>query len=130
MKKKDIMSRAGTQTNPEDSTLSEGSQKKTNALPHHYTWSLKHNPREPIYDEMDAENSRVAAAKGEGEECSGKPGVVMYAFVHRGTNNKVLLESTGSRNQHPKINCSGKAYFKRNACVCVCVCTDRAESLW
>ena len=55
MKKKDIMPRAGTQTNPEDSTLSEGSQKKTNALPHHYTWSLKHNPREPIYDEMDAE---------------------------------------------------------------------------
>ena len=74
MKKKEIMPRTGTQTNPEDSTLSEGSQRKTNALPPHYTWSLKHDPCEPIHDEMDAENRRVAAAKGDGEECSGKPG--------------------------------------------------------
>ena len=45
----------------------------------------------------------------------------MYAFVYRGTNNKVLLECTGNCNQHPKVNYNGKAYFKRNACVCVCV---------
>ena len=51
-------------------------------------------------------------------------GGVMYAFVYRGTNNKVLLGCTGNCNQHPKVNYNGKAYFKRNACVCVCVHTE------
>ena len=110
-----------------------------------YMWNLKYDPNESIYDEINTENGQVVVAKGEGGERSGKLGAVMYAFVCRMDDNKVLRESTGNF-QYPMINHNGKAYFKVNACVrvcvrvcvcaCVCVCAHvcvcvcRVEFVW
>ena len=80
-----------------------------------YTWNLKHDTNQPIYEtetDTQTQNRLVSPKVGGGREVNWEFGVGRCRLLHlECINNKVLLYSAKNYTQFPGIKDNGKGYI-------------------